>query len=259
VRSKEWPSFRGSFSSGVVDGAHPLTTWDVEEGINIKWKTAIPDLGHSSPIVWGDRVFVTTAVSSTDDYARGYDPNTGRERWRLGKHSIYATPTRIAGHGLIFLTSGSGNTVQPIYAVRPGASGDITLGDDQTSSDWVAWSKHRGGAFMPTPLLYNDLLYVSSDTGLLAAYIVQTGERVYQERLTRGGNYAASGVAADGRLYFASEDGQVVVVKAGRKFERLAENEMGEVIMATPAIADDMLVVRTQHHVVAVGDSTRQR
>src|SRR5262249_30186920 len=146
-------------------------------------------------------------------------------------------------------------TIQPIYALRPGANGDITLKEDQESNDFVVWSKHRGGIFLPTPLVYGDLLYLNSDTGILAAYRADTGERVYQERLVRGGSFSASGVAADGKLYYPSEDGAVIVVKAGPTFEKLAENPMGEVIMASPAVSAGMIVFRMQHHVVAVADT----
>jgi outer membrane protein assembly factor BamB len=435
----EWGSFRGPSGSGVADGARLPTTWDLENGVNIKWKTPIPGLAHSSPIIWGDRVFVTSAVPKTDNgvaflhgtaagstadaanrmtkdsvvhswrvfalekqsgrivwervahegvprtarhvmasqadptpatdgqhlvvffgseglycydlngkllwhrdlgpltsgyivdptyewtvasspiiyknrvilqvdllknsfiaafdintgkgiwrterdevpswstpllfagpgrtelvtvapkFARGYDPDTGKELWRMGKHSTYATPAPVAGRGLIFLTSGSGGTIQPIYAVRPGATGNITLGDDEASNGSIVWSKDRGGSFIPTPILYGDLLYVCSDTGILAAYKADTGERLYQQRLTRGGGYAASGVAADGYLYFPSEDGDVIVVKAGSRFEKVAENHMGEVIMASPAISRGLIIFRTQHHVVAVAESTPDR
>ena len=153
------------------------------------------------------------------------------------------------------MTSGSGNTIQPIYAIRPGANGDITLKENETWNDYVVWSTHRGGARTPTPIVYGDLLYVCSTSGILAAYQAETGERVYRERLTRGGNYTASPVAADGKLYLSSEDGEVIIVKAGPQFERLAVNPMGEVIMATPAISEGMILVRMQHHVVAVAES----
>src|SRR5437763_6014232 len=124
-----------------------------------------------------------------------------------------------------------------MYARRPGANVDITLKEDEESNEFVVWSKHRGGNGLPTPVVYGDILYMNSDNGVLAAYRAETGDRVYQERLVRGGSFSASGIAADGKLYYPSEDGVVVVVKAGEKFEKLAENPMGEVIMASPAVS----------------------
>jgi outer membrane protein assembly factor BamB len=157
---------------------------------------------------------------------------------------------------LIFIASGGGTTVQPIYALRPGASGDITLKPGQDSNDFVVWSTRRGGPYLPTPILYGDLLYTCSNSGVLAAYEARTGKRVYQERLTQGGSHSASPVAADGKLYLANEDGNVIVVKAGPTFEKLAENHMGEVIMATPAMSAGTIFIRTQHHLVAVAESS---
>ena len=199
----------------------------------------------------------TEIVTLGPNYARGYDPLTGKELWRLAKDSIYASPSPIPGPGLFVVTSGSGNSVQPIYAIRAGANGNITLKDDEEKNAAVAWSKLRGGAFIPTPLLYDGLLYVTSEGGILAAYKIDTGERVYQQRMTRGGSYSSSAVAADGRIYLASEDGDVIVGRAGAAFEKLAQNQMDEMIMASPAVSRNMIVFRTQHHVVALEDRSR--
>ena len=431
VGAGDWPSFRGARSSGVAEGARPPTEWDVEAGINVKWMTAIPGLAHSSPIVWGDRVFVTTATTQADatfmhgadagnagssrragdidlhawrvyaldrqsgkilwervahegmpktdrhvmqsqadstpatdgthlvvffgseglycydldgrllwkrdlgpivtgmyqypdyewttstspviynnlvilqldlllknsfivafdlemgtevwrterderagfttpliyagaertevvtagsEFARGYDPDTGRELWRFGKHSSTTVPTPIVADDLIFITSGNGVTIQPIYAIRPGATGKFTLEDGDDSNEYIVWSRRRGGPYLPTPVLYGGLLYVRLDNGVLSAYRAATGERLYQERLTRGDRYTASGVAADGKLYFPNEDGEVVVVKAGPTFEVLSVNRTGDVIMASPAISHDALIVRTLRHLVALAE-----
>ena len=191
-------------------------------------------------------------------FARGNDPQTGAELWRLGIHGDFPTPTPIAGRRLIYLTSAYG-TVEPIYAIRPGATGDITLADDEVSSEYVAWAKRRGGSGISTPIVYSNLLYVVSGGGVLTAYHGDTGEQIYRARLTRGGNYSASPVAAADRLYFSSEDGEVIVIKAGPEFERLAVNSMNEPLMATPAISGDTLIFRTQHHLVALSESSAER
>ncbi|MGH6784439.1 MAG: PQQ-binding-like beta-propeller repeat protein, partial [Sphingomicrobium sp.] len=142
---------------------------------------------------------------------------------------------------------------QPIYAVRPGGSGDLTLPADATSSAFVAWSSKRGGPYMPTPVVYGDHLYTLTNNGVLAAYVARTGERTYQERVAgKGGSFSASPVAADGKLYLASEDGDVFVVKAGAKPELVSTNPMGEVLMATPAISDGVLIVRGLKHLFAI-------
>jgi outer membrane protein assembly factor BamB len=112
---------------------------------------------------------------------------------------------------------------------------------------------------MPTPIVYGDLLYTCSNQGVLVAYNAKTGERVYQERVGgTGGAFTASPVASEGKIYLASEDGDVFVVKAGPKYELLSKNPVGEVMMATPAISDGMVIVRTVSHLFAFGaaDST---
>ena len=184
-------------------------------------------------------------VTNASKAIRGYDPLTGKELWRLAPSSEVTATTPIAAHDLIFVSNGY-PPVQPVYAIRPGSNGDI-------AADQLAWSTQRGGVYMPTPIVYGDYLYTCSNNGILTAYQAKTGERVFQQRIEKGGAYSASPIAADGRLYFASEDGDLYVIKAGPKYELLATNPMGEVLMATPAISDGMLIVRGQHHVFGIG------
>ncbi len=425
--AQNWPSFRGPNASGTADGQNPPVSWDAPKNVNIRWKTPIPGLAHSSPVVWGDRVFVTTAVSSNpksdfrpgahdvfeglkdtsrhawkvycldkntgrilwertahegvprgkrhatsshanptpatdgkhlvaffgseglyaydldgkllwkqdlgvlhaggyfdpdDDWGvasspiiyrhlvivqcdiqknsflaafdlrdgkqvwrtsrdelpsfatptvysgkgrvelvtnarsiRGYDPLTGKELWKLANNAEYAIATPIVGRDLIVINDSYPS--QPLYAIRPGAVGDISLKDGAVSNDHVAWSKKRGGQWLgQTPLLYGDLLYTGSSNGILACYDPKAGERIYHQRLKAGG-FTASPVAADGRLYFTSEDGEVFVVKAGPKYELLSTNPLGEIVFATPAISGGMIFIRGQNHLYAIGEPKR--
>jgi outer membrane protein assembly factor BamB len=185
---------------------------------------------------------------------RGYDPQTGAELWRLGGNSEITVPTPFVAHGLVFVASGYA-PIQPIYAVRLGATGDITLQGDAEQNDSIAWSKKRGGPYMPTPIVYGDHLYTCSNNGVLTCYDARTGEQVYKGRVAgdKSAAFTASPVAADGKLYFASEDGDVFVVKAGPAYELLATNPVGEACMATPAISGGALLVRGQHHLFALG------
>jgi outer membrane protein assembly factor BamB len=422
-----WPSFRGIEATGVADGQYPPIQWDAEKGANIAWKTAIPGLANSSPIVWGDQIFVTTAISSdpesklrhglygdvkpsedltkhtwriysidkksgkilwektsfegvpnvkrhpkstqsnptpvTDgkhvvalfgfgglycydlkgnllwksdlgvldsgwfydpdyqwghasspvlydnlvivqadlqknshiaafslkdgklvwktlrdeipswgsptvvkskngiqivtnatNYIRGYDAKTGKEVWKLKNNSEVTVATPFVAHDLIFVTAGYPPT-QPIYAIRTNATGDISLKEGTDSNEFIAWSKSRGGTYMPTPIVYGDYLYTCGNNGVVTCYNAKTGERIYQKRLGGQGSayaFTASPIAADGRLYFPSEDGEVYVVKAGPEYEVLAINKMDEVIMATPAISDGMIFVRTLEHIYGI-------
>ena len=424
--SAHWPSFRGRQASGVADGQNLPDRWDGTKGENILWRTPVPGLAHSSPVVWGDKIFVTTSVSSdpnasfrpgldgdgdasqdlsaqrwvlyaldkrtgkvlwertarqgapadrrhikstyanstpaTDgrvvvawfgsqgvyaydmtgrplwkvelgrlnlgaydiptyewgpasspviwgglailqcdtqddsfllaldaatgetvwkaerdeipswgtptvavtskgpelvanasNYIRGYDPRTGRELWRLGRSSKITAPTPVFADDLFVVVSGRAPE-RPLFVVRGGAKGDITPPEGKDKSEAVVWSRTGRGSYMPTPLVYQGMLYVLSNNGVLDAYDLRTGEEVYRQRLpTVGSGFSASPVAADGRLYLSNEDGEMLVVAAGRKFEHLATNPMGELLMATPALSDGVMYVRSSKSLFAVG------
>jgi outer membrane protein assembly factor BamB len=412
-----WPSFRGDHASGVAAGASPPLTWNVNSSRNVAWRVPIAGLGHSSPIVWGNRIFLTTAVSDSpaaqtlalgdsdaagidpaDDavphrwqvlaldretgkvawkrtvhqgvprvkrhvkashasatpatdgrvvvamlgseglfafdmegkelwrrdfgalavgladepeyewgpasspviygdrvfvqndrykdsfvaaldvmtgkeiwraareerpawttplvhvhegratlvvtsplFIRGYDVRSGRELWRIADpDGQVKVSTPVAAGGLAIATGGWPSAARPVIALRA-LDGE------------VVWRHERGSPYTSTPLVYDGLLYIVTDNGILSAYDVATGARVYQTRLSqRAGSFSASPVAANGRIYFASEDGQVIVIRAGRRFEVLATNEMNEVCMATPALSGDLLLVRTKSHLYAL-------
>src|SRR5215471_1289391 len=423
---KNWPSFRGNHASGIAEDQNIPDKWNGETGTNIKWRTRIPGLAHSSPIVWGNRLFVTTAVSSLGDgdfkpglygegtasedrsvhkwkvlalekstgklvweqtayegvprekrhikstyanstpatdgryvvvffgsqglycydldgrlvwkkdlgvldlgaydvpgyewgtasspiiyqdkvivqcdtqkddfllavdiktgkevwrasrdelpswgtptiyqgrtrteiitnasnFIRGNDPVTGKELWRLGGSSKITAPTPIYYDDLIVVASGR-RPEAPIFVIREGATGDITLRGEATSSKDIAWSKTQRGSYMPTPLIYGQYLYVLANQGLFDCYNLRTGEEIFRERIPhQGEGFSASPVACDGKIYLSSEDGDVFVVKAGPRFELLATNPMGELVMATPALSEGRMFIRTQHHVFAIG------
>src|SRR5688500_14931917 len=363
-----WPSFRGPQASGVADGQQLPDRWDGKTGENILWRTPVPGLGHSSPVVWGDKVFVTSAVSSdpkasfrpglygdgdasedrtsqrwvlyaldrrtgkllweraaregaplekrhikstyanstpaTDgrvvvawfgsqgvyaydlkgrplwtvdlgrldlgaydippyewgpasspviwnglvilqcdtqadsfilaldaatgktvwkterdeipswgtptvaqtsegpelvanasNFIRGYDPRTGKELWRLGRSSKITAPTPIFADDVLVVVSGRGPE-RPIFVVKTGARGDLTLPDGKTSSDAIVWSRSGRGPYMPTPLIYNGILYVLGNNGTFDAYNLKTGEELYRQRLpVIGSGVSASPVA----------------------------------------------------------------
>src|SRR5437773_1034705 len=344
VHAQNWPSFRGERASGVANGKPTPTKWDAVKGENVLWKVSIPGLSLASPVVWGDRVFIVTAISSDAANEKSFrhglygdvephadmakhtwkvyalDKRTGKIIWERvayegvpktkrhpkssqasstpatdGKHIVAffgsqglytfdwkgtllwsrdlgpmnagwfydpdyewgsaSSPTPFVAHDLIFVTNGY-RFIQPIYAIKPGARGDISLKGDATSNENIAWSTKHGGPYMPTPVVYGDLFYTTNNSGILTVYNAKTGERVYQQRIGNGGAYSASVVAADGKIYFSSEDGDIFVVRAGPKYELLAQNPMGEVLMATPAISDGIIFVRGINNLYAIAEPT---
>jgi outer membrane protein assembly factor BamB len=225
---------------------------DVETGETV-WKTSRDELPS-----WGTPTVVESAagpelVTNASNFIRGYDARTGRERWRLAGSSKITAPTPIFADDLIVVASGRAPE-RPIFAVKPGSQGDLTLARDKTSSDSIVWSRTGRGSYMPTPLAYRGLLYVLANNGVLDAYDLKTGKEIYRQRLPLvGSGFSASPVAADGKLFMPSEDGDVFVVQAGREYVELGKYPMNEVVMASPAISNGVLVVRTLGHVVGIG------
>jgi outer membrane protein assembly factor BamB len=217
------------------------------------WKTAREELPS-----WGTPTIVTTStgpqlVTNASNYIRGYDPNTGKELWRLGGSSKITAPTPIFAEDLFVVVSGRGPE-RPIFVVKPNARGDITLSDGKSTSDTVVWSMKGRGSYMPTPLVYNGNLYVLNNNGLLDAYNLKTGKELYRERLKLvGSGFSASPVAADGKLYLSNEDGEILVIGAGEKFNHISTNSMGELLMATPALSEGVMYVRSSSSLFAIG------
>jgi outer membrane protein assembly factor BamB len=221
-----------------------------------RWRTAraeIPSWGTPAVVPGKDR---TEVVTNATKAIRGYDADTGKELWTLGPNSEVTCTTPVTAHGLVFITAGY-PPVQPIYAVKIGSSGELTLKDGKESSEAIAWSKQRGGVYLPSPLAYGDHLYTVANNGILSVYEAKTGTRIYQQRIGMGGSFTASPVAAAGKIYVATEDGDVYVLKAGTAYEMLAKNTIGEAILATPALAGDVLFVRGAKHLFAIGPAQK--
>jgi outer membrane protein assembly factor BamB len=230
-----------------------VAAFDIKTGRQL-WRTErdeIPSWG--TPTIYEGKNGQAELVTHATKFIRGYDPANGKELWRLGPNSEVTAPTPFAAHDLVYVTNGY-RGIQPIYAIRPGGRGDISLQGEATSSQHIAWSHKRGGPYMPTPVVYGDYLYTSNNSGILTVYNAKTGERIYQQRIGKGGAYSASVVASDGKVYFSSEDGDIHVVRAGPKYELLATNAMGEVLMATPAISRGVIYVRGLKHLFAVAE-----
>jgi outer membrane protein assembly factor BamB/protein tyrosine phosphatase (PTP) superfamily phosphohydrolase (DUF442 family) len=217
------------------------------------WKTDRDELPS-----WGTPTVATTSkgeelIANASNFIRGYDPRTGKELWRLGKSSKITAPTPVFADDILVVASGRGPE-RPIFVVKAGARGDLTLPDGKTSSDAVIWSRTGRGSYMPTPLIYKGILYVLGNGGTFDAYNLKTGDELYRQRLPLVGNgFSASPIAADGKIYLPNEDGEILVVSAGEKFAHVTTNSMGELLMATPALSDGVMYVRTAQSLFAVG------
>lgn len=181
-------------------------------------------------------------VSNGGNWIRANDPRTGNELWRVSHEDLQViTPSPIVAGDVVVVTGGNPTGAQAIFALRPGET-----------DERVHWKLERGSPYTPTPLAYDGILYVIVDNGILSAYELDTGERIYRTRVEVGAGFSASPVAADGKIYLASEDGDVFVIRAGREYERLTRIEMGEALMASPAISDGILVLRGRSTLFAV-------
>ena len=233
-----------------------LIALNAETGETV-WKTDRKELPS-----WGTPTVVNTPagpelITNASNFIRGYDPRTGRELWHLGGSSKITAPTPIFANGLHIIASGRGPE-RPVFAVKPGARGDLTLAKDATANAHVAWSKTGRGSYMPTPLAYRGILYVLANNGVFDAYDIATGREIYRQRLSLvGSGFSASPVAADGKIYLSNEDGEMLVVEAGETFKHVATNSMGETLMATPAISEGVMYVRGASTLFAIKQKGR--
>jgi outer membrane protein assembly factor BamB len=200
--------------------------------------------GWATPFIWKNdwRVEIIT-IGKASVVSYGLD---GTELWRLSGMT-QATPTPVAGDGLLYVGSGSqGENGRPVFAIKPGASGDISLAKGETSNTFVAWFHPRLSGYTPSPLLYRGRIYVINDNGVMQVVDAKTGQELYKARVGGAGmTFSSSPLASQGRIYAVSEDGDVVVFEAADEYKELAKNSLGEMSLATPAADANSLYVRT--------------
>ena len=210
---------------------------------------------YATPFIW-ENDQRTELVTSGIGFARSYDLE-GRLLWKIKGRSILAVPTPFAQFGNLYLAAGHvlwGEN--PVYVIRPGASGDISLQDKQTSNDFIIWSSLKAGPYHPTPLIVGDTMYVLYDREFLAAFDARTGREVYgRKRVPDGKAFTASPWSYGDKLFALNEDGVTFAFKLGSQFEiahtnKLAEDDMG---MSTPVIVGDKLLIRTAPRIYCIG------
>jgi outer membrane protein assembly factor BamB len=223
-----------------------LVALDKETGDEI-WRVPRDEKSNwATPYLWENEKR-TELITAGRGKVRSYDLD-GRLLWELGGMSSIVIPTPLSAHGLLYVTSGYvGDRKRPLFAIRPGAEGDITLKDDGNGNEYIAWCQKQGGPYNPSPIVYGDYLYVLYDRGMLSCYEARTGAEVYsRQRIAPGANaFTASPWANDGKLFCLSEDGETFVIQAGPEFKVLGKNTLDEMCMATPAALRGSLITRT--------------
>lgn len=211
--------------------------WKVEREVGTNWAT---------PYIWENEKRTELVLPATKA-VRSYDLD-GKVLWEFKGMSSIAIPMPFSKHGLLYIASGYVNDqIRPVYAVKPGASGDISLKEGETSNQFIAWYQRQAGPYNPSPIVYGDLYYTLLDRGFFTAHDAKTGKEVYgKQRIDpAAGAFTSSPWAYNGKLFALSEDGDTFVIQAGSEYKLLGKNSLDELCMSTPAIAKGSLIIRT--------------
>ncbi len=198
--------------------------------------------GWATPFIWKhERTEIVTIGPGT---LVSYDLG-GKELWRMSGMALSPIPTPFAYEGLLYINAGRG---RPLYAIKPGAKGDISLAKDQTSNEYVVWSQARGGTYLPSALAYQGAIYTLTETGILNRYEAKTGKQIYKTRIDPSAtNFTTSPWAYNGKLFCLSEEGQTYVVGTEEEFKLHHVNALDDMAQASPALVGERLLIRTEH------------
>jgi outer membrane protein assembly factor BamB len=211
--------------------------WRVEREQGTNWAT---------PYVWenGTRTEIITPGTKK---VRSYDLD-GKALWEFSGMSSIAIPTPFSKHGLVYIASGYvGDQLRPVYAIKPGAAGDISLKAGETANNFIAWYQPQAGPYNPSPIVYGDYYYTLYDRGFFTCHDAKTGKMIYDKvRIDPGVNaFTSSPWAYNGKIFCLSEDGDTFVIQAGGEYKLVGKNSLDEMCMATPAIVRGSLIIRT--------------
>jgi outer membrane protein assembly factor BamB len=235
-----------------------LIALDKKTGREI-WRVDRPDekTNWSTPFIW-ENSQRTEIVTSGSGKVRSYDLD-GKLLWELKGMSSITIPTPVASFGMLYLGSGyvlEKDNFKPLYAIKPGAAGDISLGKDETSNQSIVWRQKSAAPYNPSFIVYGDYLYVLKDRGTLDCYDAHTGKQVYKdERLGPAGTgFTSSPWAFNDKIFCLSEDGDTFVVQAGPQFKLLGKNSLNEMTLSTPALTHDSVIIRTETKLYRIRD-----
>jgi len=237
-----------------------LVALDKKTGAQL-WRVERNEKGNwATPFIW-QHAQRTELVVPGRTKVRSYDLD-GKMLWELGGMSSIVIPTPFAQDGLLYVCSGYvGDKNRPVFAIRPGASGDISLKESETSNAFIAWSDKTAAPYNPSPILYGGQFYVLFDFGFLSSRDAKTGLEIYsKQRINPDGNsgFTASPWAYDDKVFCLSEDGDTFVFQTGPEYKLIGRNSLDEMCMATPAIARDSLIIRTASKLYRIKTSTKK-
>jgi outer membrane protein assembly factor BamB len=223
-----------------------IAAFDARTGEQV-WRTA-----RDARVGWGTPVAIRVGdhdeiIVNGQNRVTAYNPDTGAELWRADGMTFEVIPTPVVGFGMVFTTSGRAG---PTLAIRPGGRGDVT-------ESRVVWSVQRGSPFVPSPIIVGDQIYMINDMqSIITTFDARTGKLMYQDRLgvAQREGFSASPVHVDGKIFFTNDDGETFVLRAGPTFDLLHVNRMGERMLASPALVDGRWYMRTERHLLAVGN-----
>ncbi|MDA1094205.1 MAG: PQQ-binding-like beta-propeller repeat protein [Acidobacteria bacterium] len=233
----------------ALDAATGDEIWRVERDEVENWAT---------PFVW-ENDLRTEVVTAGLRRVRSYDLD-GRLLWELGGMTVNVVPTPFARDGLVYISSGyPGGMPRPVYAIRPGASGDISLSPGQNGNDFIVWYQPMLGTYNTSALVYDGYYYTLLDRGFLLNHDARTGREVYgRTRIKPGSGFTASPWAYNDRIFLMSEDGETFVIRAGPEFELLHTNSLNEMALATPAVVRGSVLLRTQTKLYRISSDGRR-
>lgn len=214
----------------AVDPKTGKNLWKTDRDTSVNWTSPLPVRVRDT----------MQLVAFGTEQARGYDLKSGKELWRVGGMHFQCIPSPVLIGDNILAVSG----VSSLAIKLDGKTGDLT-------ESHVLWTNKKAVAFLPSPVSYEGLIYLPGDKGFVTCLDAKNGKQIWKERLE--GSYYASPVAGDGKVYFAAKEGIVYVLRAGREFEVLAENALGEDIVASPAISNGQIFLRGSKHLYCVG------
>lgn len=207
----------------------------------------------ATPFVWKNDQR-TEIVVCGKNRNRSYDLS-GKQIWEFdGRMSNLVIPSPFASNGLLYITSGYfQDRNKPVIAIKPGANGDISLKDGETSNDFIQWFDPKIGPYNTSPIVYKGLYYTLLDRGFITLHDAKTGEEIYgRKRFKRSMTFTSSPWAYNNKVFFLDEKGRTVVIKAGKEYDEIAVNDLEELCCATPAIANGNLLIRTASKVYCI-------